>query len=107
MTAEPISGTPDQSDLETLTIELTAYDGLADVSDLFTLEVREVNDPPSLSSIPNKFAMAGESMTCNATGTDEEGPVTYSLDATSLGNGITINSSTGEINWTPSSGRNI
>lgn len=58
---------------------------------------------PTLDSIGNKSGdeLVALSFTATASDPDLGDTLTFSLDATSLGKGMTINPSTGEFNWTP------
>ena len=68
----------------------------------FTLEVRGVNTPPAISSVPPTTAVANESYTYAIEASDLEGdPLKFSL--LTFPEGMTINANTGEIQWTTSS----
>ena len=56
------SGTPEEADTPaTLTISITASDGTLSSSATFTLTVEEVNDPPTVPSIPAQTTIEGQS----------------------------------------------
>src|SRR5206468_748825 len=68
-----------------------------------TVTVSEVNTPPTLATIADQSVNEGSTLTVTASATDSDVPansVTYSLDPGAPA-GMTINSSTGVISWTP------
>ena len=75
------------------------------VSQSFTIHVEEapsVNQPPIITSTPITSATVNQTYTYNVDATDPDGDtLTYSL--TTKPTGMTINSTTGLINWTPTS----
>ena len=76
---------------------------LAD-SETITVTVNELNVAPVLDLIGNQTVDEFVQLTFTATASDSDLPatnLTYSLDATSLAEGMTINASTGQFNWTP------
>ena len=80
------NGAPASNDFETITVT-----------------VNEVNVAPVLSAIANQTVNEGSLLTVNCSATDADIPantLTYSLD-TGYPTGMTINSSTGVITWTP------
>ena len=73
-------------------------------SETFTITVGDTNVAPVLAAIGNQSVNEGSTLSFTASATDADVPVqslTYSLDATSLALGMTINSSTGVFSWTP------
>lgn len=74
------------------------------LSTTFSMTVTPVNDAPILASIGNQ---SGDELTVigfTASASDVDVPsdvLTYSLDATSVANGMTIDASTGAFTWTP------
>jgi len=73
-------------------------------SETFTVTVVDTNVAPVLAAIGNKSVNEGATLSFPASTTDTDVPsqtLTYSLDAPSLALGMTINSSTGVFNWTP------
>ncbi|MEP1095878.1 MAG: putative Ig domain-containing protein [Cyclobacteriaceae bacterium] len=99
------NGTPANDDVGTISVEVTATDadGLS-VSDVFDLEVVNVNDAPILAAIGSQNGNEGVELTFTVSATDVDLPantLTFSLDATSTGKGMTIDSSTGAFIWTP------
>ena len=70
-----------------------------------TAPVTNINDAPLLDAIGNQTVNELELLSLTAAATDADLPanaLTYSLDAASLAAGMTIDSSTGQFNWTPS-----
>jgi hypothetical protein len=70
----------------------------------FTITVAEVNLAPVLGAIGNKSVNEQASLTFNAAATDQDQPaqmLTFSLDAASIGLGMTIDLTTGAFSWTP------
>ncbi|MBD3322318.1 MAG: tandem-95 repeat protein [Chitinivibrionales bacterium] len=79
-------GTPNQSDTET-----------------FTVSVTQVNDPPQITSTAPASATEHQQYSYTPSATDpESGTLTWGLS--NQPNGMTINSSSGEITWTPGEG---
>ncbi|MDB6122084.1 MAG: N-acetylmuramoyl-L-alanine amidase family 2 [Pedosphaera sp.] len=80
------NGSPAQSDFETITVT-----------------VKEVNAAPTLAAIANQTINEGSTLSLTAVGTDTDVPAntkTYSLEPGAPA-GMTINSSSGAISWTP------
>ncbi len=90
--------------------------GLLSDSETVTFTVAEVNEPPVLDPIANlgvfeanAQAMVPTTLVFTATASDPDfvnpgatpNTLTFSLDATSLGKGMTINPATGEFSWSP------
>jgi hypothetical protein len=81
-------------------------DGGEDTSSVqtFTIAIRAENDAPVLAAIGAQSVHALATLTFTATATDVDQPantLTYSLDAVSMGLGMTIHGTTGEFTWTP------
>ena len=73
-------------------------------SETFTITVNDTNVAPVLAAIGNQSVNEGTALSFTASATDADLPtqtLTYALDAASLALGMTINSSTGVFNWTP------
>ena len=88
----------------TITVTDNGSGNLTD-SETFTITVGDTNLAPVLAVIGNQSVNEGATLSFTATATDADVPaqsLTYSLDAASLALGMTINSSTGAFNWTPS-----
>ncbi|MFT7559099.1 MAG: hypothetical protein ACI93R_001003 [Flavobacteriales bacterium] len=82
-----------------LTVTVDDGDGGSDTED-FTLTVNNLS--PILSMINDASAAEGISFSTDADATDPGGDtLSYSIDATALGNGFSINSVSGLISWTP------
>ncbi len=103
-----LSGTPDEADTPaSLTIRITANDGTLSGSATFTLTVEEVNDPPTVPSIPAQTATEGEAFSYQIPSfVDPEGDsVTYTatLDCGgALPGWLSFNSGTHTLSGTPS-----
>ncbi len=72
-------------------------------SETITVTVSEVNNAPALAAISNQTVTEGSTLTVTAAATDSDIPansVTYSLEPGAPA-GMTINSSSGVISWTP------
>ncbi len=100
------SWTPTESDGPgdfTVTVRVMDESGLTD-SETVTIRVREVNLPPTLDTIGNKFVEQGGTVTFTATASDPDIPensLTYSID-TGAPQGAEIDPATGQFRWTPS-----
>lgn len=70
-----------------------------------TLRVRPVNDPPSLSAIPDLSVQAGEPVSFNARAADPDSgdSLTYALAGAPAG--AAIDALTGQFTWTPDGGQ--
>ena len=87
----------------TITVTDNGSGNLTD-SETFTISVGDTNMAPVLAAIGNQAVNEGATLSFTATATDADLPsqtLSYSLDAASLGLGMTINSSTGAFSWTP------
>jgi len=69
-------------------------------SETFTISVTAVNDPPVITSSEVTSATEDSAYSYDVDATDEEG-VSPAFSLTTKPTGMTINSSTGEISWTP------
>ncbi len=70
----------------------------------FSITVRGVNVPPAITSAPPTTATVSTLYTYAVRATDADGDaLTFALDATSIGRGMSIDARTGVISWTPSS----
>jgi len=75
-----------------------------DESETITIAVNEVNVAPVLGAIGNQDVGEQAELSFTATATDQDLPadtLTFSLDATSLAAGMTIDANTGAFSWTP------
>jgi VCBS repeat-containing protein len=91
----------------TFTLTATVTDnGTPNLNDtaVITINLIDVNEAPVLGTIGNKTIdeLATLSFLATATDVDAEQASTFTLDATSLGLGMTINATTGAFSWTPS-----
>ncbi|MBU0713123.1 putative Ig domain-containing protein [bacterium] len=99
-----IEWTPDNDDvsLHVITVKVTDA-SLANISASWTLSVQNVNDAPTWSSVPTGTVSSAEdanyTVDVDASDVDAGDVITYSL--TQKPTGMTINSSTGVISWTP------
>jgi hypothetical protein len=84
-------------------VEIHVSDGFFDVFTTFDITVAETNSPPSLNAIQAQTVNEGTPVIADADATDPDMPIqaiSYSLSGAPVG--MTINSSTGLIEWTPS-----
>jgi hypothetical protein len=113
MTIDPNSGafswTPSEAQgpgMYSATITVTDDGaGLLTDSETITITVNEVNTDPVLAVIGNQIIDELALLSFTALATDADLPantLTFSLDATSLANGMTIDSNSGAFSWTPS-----
>jgi surface protein len=94
--------TPDDIHIGTHAVTVTASDGTLNDTEVISITVNAVNDAPILALIGDLSANEDEEITFIVAASDEESdPITYSLDATSLAKGMTMNASTGVFAWTP------
>lgn len=95
-------GTPRKTDVGVYQVNITVSDGLGGLdTHLFRLEVLKINSSLIFTSVPIKSATVDRKYTYQARA-KYDGPkelLVYSLY--NYPNGMTINSSTGLINWTP------
>lgn len=80
-------------------ISISCSDGTRNTSQIFILEILNVNEAPILGSIGSQVATEGEIFTLDADATDPDNDVLAFNASTTL---FTINSSTGFVNFTPS-----
>ncbi len=93
----------------TYPVTITVTDNGANPANLtnfetFNITVAEVNVAPVLTAIGNRSVNEQANLSFTATATDQDLPAqtrTFTLDATSLAAGMTINASTGAFSWTP------
>ena len=84
------------------TVSCEVSDGEASDSDQVIISVGDVNHAPVITSTPPTSAPVGQTYSYDVNATDPDGDtLTYSL--TTKPSGMTINSSTGLIAWTPTS----
>jgi len=98
-----ISWTPDNI-ADSGSVKLIADDGHGGTAtEVFTVVVTPVNDKPVITTTAGTSVTLGNVYTYNPSATDEEGnTLTWSLSSEPTG--MTINSSTGAISWTPGEG---
>ncbi|MGI9036251.1 MAG: Ig-like domain-containing protein [Pyrinomonadaceae bacterium] len=92
-----------QGDGSTYKFAVRVSDGVVSSEQPINLVVKEVNSPPSLEPISDRTIDELKSFSLLVKGTDSDIPanhLTYSLDS-GAPSGMTINSKTGEILWTP------
>ena len=73
-------------------------------SETFTITVNDINVAPVLAAIGNQTVDELATLTFTASATDSDIPadtLTFSLDATSIAAGMTIDANTGDFSWTP------
>lgn len=86
----------------TFQVSITVSDGSLTDSEVFILEILDVNQAPVLSIIGDQSVNEGESITFTAVATDEDQPaqsLSYSLEQAALDLGMTIDVNTGEFSW--------
>lgn len=88
-------------------VTLQASDGA--LTDTVTFDVTvttPVNQSPILAAIPTQQVTAGSPLTFTVSATDSDGPssVSYFLDPSAPA-GLSINATTGIVNWTPTAGQ--
>jgi len=89
----------DQNGVSDVTVQVSDTGGLTD-TDTFRVTVTAVNDAPTITSTAVTTATVGLTYTYNVDATDADGDtLTFSL--TTFPSGMTINSATGVITWTP------
>lgn len=99
-----LSWTPTEDQDGTYAVTITANDGSLDGSTTIAIIVEEVNLAPALVAIGDQVGAEKSELTFTVNATDADLPANtleFSLDATSTGNGMTINASTGVFSWTP------
>ena len=107
MTIEPASGlvkwTPDNKDVGKHAVEIKVEDGNGGSDkQTFTLEVRNTNDPPKITSTPKTEIMMGKTYTYLVKAVDPDpgqNNLTYKLLESPKA--MTIDKSTGLVQWTP------
>lgn len=97
-----LTWTPTEAQNGTYQVEVTVSDGsLTDASSL-TIVVNELNTTPVIESIANMVVNEFDEVRCAIHASDKDNDeLTYSLDATSLADGLTIDLTTLELVWTP------
>ena len=82
-----------------MVVRLTNVKGLS-TTQTYTVQVRAIDVPPLITSIPPTLGAAGQTYDYAVHATDVDGdPLTYHLIA--FDTGMTIDAATGEIQWTP------
>jgi len=95
-----LNWTPNNGDVGGHTVTVSGNDGNGSVdSTNFTLTVSNV--APVLTDPGNQNIAQGNLFSLDISSTDEGFGLTYSLDSTSVGLGMSITGSTGNIDWTP------
>jgi hypothetical protein len=85
----------------TVSLEVAATDGTSKMTDRFSVQVREVNQPPVLSSVSTLNAKAGVELNYALQATDPDRPAQGLSFALESGpSGLTV-SSGGTVRWTP------
>ncbi len=84
-------------------VQVTDIQGGTDIQS-YTLTVTDPNQPPVIQSSPVVQATATQAYVYNVVAVDPDGgPISYSLDTAPAG--MTLDASTGELNWTPTEGQ--
>ncbi|WP_109830804.1 putative Ig domain-containing protein [Reichenbachiella versicolor] len=96
--------TPTTSQSGVYSVTITVSDGALTDSETFDITVIDLPEAPVLATIGSKTVIETNALIFTATAADPNvGDIlTYSLDAASIAQGMTINSSTGVYSWTPS-----
>ena len=82
-------------------VTIQVSDGRATDTDTFTITVNPINDPPVITSTPVTAASAGALYTYDVQADDPDDGDTLTYTLTTAPIGMTINSVTGLIQWTP------
>ncbi len=103
LTAINFSFLPDNSDVGNQTILVTVTDANgASNTTIFNLSIFNVNLAPNLTFIANRTIRTEKLFVLNVSGFDSDGDTLAFQDNTSLFNIASVNSSTGQISFTPS-----
>jgi predicted GH43/DUF377 family glycosyl hydrolase len=95
---------PSENYFGSITIEVSAFDGLLMATTNITIIVTPVNDPPIITSTPTVKGVEADLYQYQVTALDIEGDtLTFSL--TSFISGMSITASSGLISWIPSLGQ--
>lgn len=97
------SPTEAQGDNSTYKFTVRVSDGIVNTDANINLTVREINSTPTLKAITDQTVDELKPLSVTASGSDIDLPantLTYSLES-GAPNGMTINSQTGVISWTP------
>jgi hypothetical protein len=96
---------PLELSFESYTMTVSASDGVGGLTEYqIPITIEEHNQAPVLTAIDDKVAYYPDEITFTAQVQDADLPadnLVFSLDATSLAKGMTIDASTGEFSWTP------
>jgi len=98
-----ITWTPTAAGSENVII--TVSDGTDSITQSFTITVAEANHPPVITSTAVTTATVGTAYTYTVTATDSDDGDTLTYSLTVAPTGMTINSATGVITWTPTTGQ--
>ncbi|MDA1275554.1 MAG: immunoglobulin domain-containing protein [Verrucomicrobia bacterium] len=111
MTIDPATGTVSWTPAEndgpsTHEVTVTVTDNgkpNASASQTFTIAVLEVNQPPTITPIPDQTVAEGNTLTLTVAAADPDQPANKLLFSLGAGapSGATINSATGLLSWTP------
>ncbi|MCH6258332.1 putative Ig domain-containing protein, partial [Puniceicoccaceae bacterium K14] len=106
-----LTGTPENGDIGGISIIVTASDGSATASEMFNLEVENVNDAPTVSVIDDTFldedSLLNLELSEHFTDQDLGDSLTYSAtleNGNPLPNWLTLDSETGLLSGTPENG---
>ena len=106
MAIDPTSGlltwTPSSSQLGAQLVEVRASDPQgAFATQAFSVDAADFNEPPQITSIPARYARAGNAYTYQVVGFDPEGKALHYTFGAPAPAGMTIGSDTGLVTWTP------
>ncbi|MEP1095752.1 MAG: putative Ig domain-containing protein [Cyclobacteriaceae bacterium] len=102
------SWTPTEAQDGDHTVSISVSDGALADSETFTISVGEVNVAPTLEEIEDRAVDELVELSFAASASDQDlaaQTLSYSIDATSLGKGMNIESSSGIFSWTPADGQ--
>ncbi|MEQ9102462.1 MAG: putative Ig domain-containing protein [Imperialibacter sp.] len=109
MSINPTTGvfswTPAEDQDGSHSVLISVSDGTFSISETFMITVADINKAPVLAALTSKAVDELVPLSFTVSATDADLPaqaLSYSLDATSLGHGMTIDASTGIFSWTPS-----
>ncbi|MBD2043379.1 cadherin-like domain-containing protein [Microcoleus sp. FACHB-672] len=111
-TTKTFTGTPENGDVGTISVRVTAFDGQASVSDVFSLVIANTNDAPSLTGTPAALVAGTEdtAYTINAADllqgfSDVDGD-SLSVSDLSASNGSLVKNNNGTYTFTPAANFN-
>lgn len=95
------SWTPDNTQAGAHSVNFEVTDSLLSSDKLLVIDVKNVNNPPEISLIPDYSVYEGKAMQFTITAQDPDAGDTLTFSSDNLPQGSALNSSTGEFSWTP------